>query len=707
MRGAILLWALVGAASAQDGAADEKELRRRIEQLGADFLEERQAAREALEKFGARAEGALLEALRSPDHRVRGAALELLTLLKSARALEAARAIFESDEDAGVRDAAFGLLRALGPRAEEALIGALRSPRPEHRAGALQSLTEFKSARAAKDVADLHDREEDPEVKALALRCLQSLGPPAEPFLLKYLGSPDAALRREALEGLRSSSSPEALEAAGKLFARETEVPVLNAAFDFLRQAGPRAAPYFVEALRGPQEHARARAIEGLKALRHEAAIGPVGEVLRKDGSDSVRAAAADFLKGMGLKAEGPLVEALSAEDRRVRLLALEALGEIQSEKPLEAVRRLYREDPDREVHRAAFEYLRRLGKRAEKDLLAALSDEDKEIRRRAILALGEAGSEEAIAPLVGFLVQRHDVEIKGAARDALVRIGPKALEAVRRAAAAGEVDKEIAGEMEALRVQEEVEGALDRWVTDLGQSGTFEGQFRDLEALGREKAFPVLRRMARESGFAWRLADRRPRGYAYEVRMRELAILALGALGDRESVGVLKEALREAGPAGTEGGFREELLVALHRLGEKEPLEEFVERTRREAEEALRGDAKEQGCTLLFSVGLVLNRAGRRDEAREAYRAIVKAVEEHRLAEAGVLPTAAYNLACLEAQAGRTREAVEWLEKAVRAGFKDRQWIRMDRDLDPIRDEERYRALLADEALFRLEDRN
>lgn len=703
MRAAVLLLALAGPLSAQDEAA----LRRWVEQLGADFLEERQAARQALEKAGARAEGVLLKALGSPDHRVRGAALELLTALKSAAALGAARAIFESDDDPGVRDAAFRLLRALGPAAEEALIAALRSPRPEHRAGALQSLTEFKSARAARDVAELHDREEDPEVKAAALKCLQSLGPPAEPFLLKYLGSPDAALRREALEGLRSSANPEVLEAAGKLFARETEIPVLNAAFDFLREAGPRAALFFVEALRSPQEHARARAIEGLKALRHEAAIGPVGEVLRKDGSESVRAAAADFLKGMGLKAEGPLSEALSAAEGRARLLALEALGEIRSEKPLEEVRRLYREDPDREVHRAAFEYLRRLGKPAEKDLLAALSDEDKEIRRRAILALGEAGSEEAIAPLVRFLVQRHDPEIKAAARDALVRIGPKALAAVRRAAEAGEVSREAAAEMEALRVQEEVEGALERWVTDLGQSGTFEGQFVDLEKLGREKALPVLRRMAREPGFAWRLADRRPRGSAYELRMRELAVLALGALGDREAVGILKEALREAGPAGTEGGLREELLVALHRLGEKGPLEEFVERTRREAEEALRGDAKEQGCTLLFSVGLVLNRVGRRDEARDAYRAILKAVEEHRLADAGVLPTAAYNLACLEAQAGRKREAVEWLERAVRAGFKDRQWIRMDRDLDPIRDEEGYRALLADEALFRADDRD
>ena len=42
-----------------------------------------------------------------------------------------------------------------------------------------------------------------------------------------------------------------------------------------------------------------------------------------------------------------------------------------------------------------------------------------------------------------------------------------------------------------------------------------------------------------------------------------------------------------------------------------------------------------------------------------------------------------------------------EWLEKAVRGGFRDRQWIERDKDLDPLRGEERYRALLADAKLF------
>ena len=43
----------------------------------------------------------------------------------------------------------------------------------------------------------------------------------------------------------------------------------------------------------------------------------------------------------------------------------------------------------------------------------------------------------------------------------------------------------------------------------------------------------------------------------------------------------------------------------------------------------------------------------------------------------------------------------MEWLDKAVSAGFKDRGWIRKDRDLDAIREDAGYKKILADDALF------
>ena len=64
-------------------------------------------------------------------------------------------------------------------------------------------------------------------------------------------------------------------------------------------------------------------------------------------------------------------------------------------------------------------------------------------------------------------------------------------------------------------------------------------------------------------------------------------------------------------------------------------------------------------------------------------------------------MSTTYYNLACLDALDGKKASAVEWLEKSVRAGFIDRDWIRRDVDLDVLRDEAGYKKLLADEDLF------
>jgi HEAT repeat protein len=695
----MLLWVLLlGAAPVQD---DEASLRRLIEQMGGDFLEERDAARKSLEKAGAKAEPLLIEGLGSGDFRIRKGCLELLTTLKSAKALARASALFKGDEDPTVRDVAFRLLQSLGAQAEDALIEALGSASLEHRRGAVQTLGEIKSSKCAGPMAALHDRETDKDVKAAAFKCIQGLGAAAEPHLLRYLGSTDAALRKDSLEGLRKSASDKVLAEVGRLYVAETDLGVINSAFEHLRSAGGKAEPHFVEGLKSAQEQTRSRSLEGLKQLKSEGALGAVAEVFLNDSSEGVRAGAAEFLKSQGTRAEASFLRGLEHANLKVRLLSIHSLGEIRSEKPMPEIARLFREDASKEVHRAAFDYLRQLGSKAEKELLHALGDEDKAIRRHAVLALGNARSEAAVEPLVDFLSQL-DPDLKQAARDALVRIGPKALEAVDRAAATGKIRRSSADEMLALHYQEEVERLLDRLVTEEGGSGFYEGQFKDLEKFGKERAFPVLRRILREPNYAYRMTERRERVYQYELRMRELAVMALGELGDLGAKDVLKEALKEA-PAGTSDSTHEEILVALHRLGEKQALDDFVRKSTADAEAALQGDRKDDGCSLLFSLGLVLNRVGRRDDAAASYQRLVKAVEEHKLtaSASNVLPASLYNLACLSALKGEKAPALGWLEKAVKAGFRDRQWIRMDKDLEGLRGDEGYKALLANDKLF------
>jgi len=57
--------------------------------------------------------------------------------------------------------------------------------------------------------------------------------------------------------------------------------------------------------------------------------------------------------------------------------------------------------------------------------------------------------------------------------------------------------------------------------------------------------------------------------------------------------------------------------------------------------------------------------------------------------------PTLVYSLACVLALGGEKEEAVEYLERAVEAGFADKDWIKQDSDFESLRDHPRYTALL------------
>ena len=111
----------------------------------------------------------------------------------------------------------------------------------------------------------------------------------------------------------------------------------------------------------------------------------------------------------------------------------------------------------------------------------------------------------------------------------------------------------------------------------------------------------------------------------------------------------------------------------------------------------------KEDGYERLFSVGLVCNRVGDRKAAEKVYGDLIRRIEEAGGKKySDVYPDALYNLACLQALSGKKSDSVKTLRKAVGAGFKDLEWIEQDGDLQSIRNEEAYRALIAEKELFK-----
>jgi adenylate cyclase len=53
------------------------------------------------------------------------------------------------------------------------------------------------------------------------------------------------------------------------------------------------------------------------------------------------------------------------------------------------------------------------------------------------------------------------------------------------------------------------------------------------------------------------------------------------------------------------------------------------------------------------------------------------------------------YNIACIKAMAGAHAEALDCLERALRAGMRNREWLEHDSNLDSIRQHPRFAELM------------
>jgi adenylate cyclase len=59
--------------------------------------------------------------------------------------------------------------------------------------------------------------------------------------------------------------------------------------------------------------------------------------------------------------------------------------------------------------------------------------------------------------------------------------------------------------------------------------------------------------------------------------------------------------------------------------------------------------------------------------------------------------PLMHYNIGCLNALMGNKVTALDHLERAMDLGMRNRDWLNTDPDLDPLRDDPRFSALLTD----------
>jgi HEAT repeat protein len=183
--------------------------------------------------------------------------------------------------------------------------------------------------------------------------------------------------------------------------------------------------PLLIDLLEDESGDVRAAAIEALAEREDPRAHGPVAQCLGRSTEEG--RAAAEYLKRMGAKAEQALLPCLEHEDIRARLKALELLAEFGT--------------PETKLAAA----------------IAALDDSESIVRSRACSILEELKDARAVEPLVELFFD-HSVH----ASDCLIAHGPAAEEAVLK--------------------------LLSDWRRDVVR-----GAVKILEKIGTEKSIPAL----------------------------------------------------------------------------------------------------------------------------------------------------------------------------------------------------------------------
>jgi Flp pilus assembly protein TadD len=107
------------------------------------------------------------------------------------------------------------------------------------------------------------------------------------------------------------------------------------------------------------------------------------------------------------------------------------------------------------------------------------------------------------------------------------------------------------------------------------------------------------------------------------------------------------------------------------------------------EAENAFRRalEIDPRSTDAIYHMGMISLRTKRIDEARNYFRYIISL--------GGVSADVEYNLACTEALGGHPEEALRHLESAFRLGFRERESIDKDPDLDSIRPLPEFRRIV------------
>lgn len=342
------------------------------------------------------------------------AAAELVRL-----GVEAASALIEGlgSREAAVREISSQILSRIGPAAAPALAEALARAAPGIRAGAAGVLGDLGERRAAPALLEAL-RGEYYAVRAAAALALGRLGDvQALPGLMNSLKDAEPEVRAAAVEALGRFATHDSLEAIANLLLDDPELMPRQAAVQALvRTRREDVIPYLMEALR-----------DSYWWYEREQATG---ELL-------------NAIAGLGNATVPPLIEALGDAEGTVRRMAASVLGRLRDPRALEPLRMaLY--DTHFDVCQAAAQALAAFGPAALPVLLEALSHPEAWIRQQALIGLGKIQDPQIPPALLG-LLDDENRDVRKQAIQALGELRAESALPVLQELAASRADRELA----------------------------------------------------------------------------------------------------------------------------------------------------------------------------------------------------------------------------------------------------------------------
>ncbi len=716
----------------------------------------RSAAAKALGNIESeRAVEPLIARLADTDASVRSAAAKALGNIESERAVEPLVARL-ADTDASVRSAA---AKALGniesERAVEPLLARLEDGEADVRRAAANALGNIESERAVEPlVARLADT--DASVRSAAAKALGNIESEraVEPLLTR-LEDADASVRSSAAEGLGNIRNERVVE---PLLAKleDTEVSVRMAVVRALGMIrSEQTVGSLLARLGDPEVSVRNAVARALGNIRSEQAVEPLLARL-EDPEASMRSTAAFALGYIrNVQAVEPLLARLDDTDASVRSAAAYALGNIGNERAVEPLLAQLN-NTEASVRIAAAYALGYIGnERAVEPLLARLDDTEASVRSATAYALGYIGNEQAVEPLLarlddteasvrfattyalGFIKDERSVELLEARlRDAAASVRSAAAGALGNIGCERVVDSLMSGMRDPMAsVRRAVAMALgnigglravDLLVTHLGDA-VASVRCAAIEALGNIGCERVIEPLMAQLVHGEASVRRAAAASLGNIGIERVVEPLLARLGDSEfSVrSAIAQALANTGSQQTveplvarlddpEASVRRAAAYALgkiyrdledydksiaaykhaclldpqsaythYNLGHVYQLHRLVEKALSEYHISVR--LEPNNAAIHITLAGVLKKLGREGEALEHIRKASKKIAMENN----------YNYACFEFVIGNKEVALAQLKIALQRTPRLRKWARRDPDLDWIRNDPRFRALV------------